>query len=310
MRRIIGQPDAEAGADSGPRSTNVIPAPDANPLKGGAGNCGSPCTYDAASLKHRRLGRLKARFFSRSALQELCITVAAYWTAYLVYLFAAQMVYSDVGGTAMANALWVIELEQSIGILWEPSWQEWAISFAHPLLGHGGVAFVFNWIYILSFAPLMGAISVAIYVTNRSAYRHYRRIFLISYGLAIVVFIAFPLAPPRLVPEIFLDTMAVFGPSGYGTREMGRFYNVYAAMPSLHFGWTLVFGVFFLRITNKLAKVCGVIYPALMLLAVIVTGNHYIIDAIGGGLVVLVAFILVELHLWQRLIRWAEKIAI
>ena len=83
---------------------------------------------------------------------------------------------------------------------------------------------------------------------------------------------------------------------------MERFYNAYAAMPSMHFGWAVLFGVFFLRVPNGLAKIFGVVYPALMLLAVIVTANHYIIDAIAGGLLVLASFIFVELRLWQRLI--------
>ena len=261
---------------------------------------GSP-KLTIASKGRRLFERWKARFFTRSQLKELSITVAAYWTAYMVYLLAGQVLYSDFDGTAMSNARRVIEFERSIGIFWEPSWQEWAISFAPPLAGERGMTVFINWAYILTFAPLMGAISVTIYFTNRTAYRHYRKIFLLSYGLAIVVFVAFPLAPPRMFPDQFVDTIAVFGPPGYGTREMGRFYNAYAAIPSLHFGWTIVFGVFFLRLPNRLAKVCGVIYPAVMLLAIIVTANHYIIDAIAGGLLVLGSLIFVESRLWQRL---------
>ena len=235
-------------------------------------------------------------------MKELSITVSAYWAAYLVYLFAGQVVYSDFEGTAITNAHRVIEFERSIGIFWESSWQEWAISFPTDLAGPGGLAIVLNWIYILTFAPLMGTISAILYITNRSAYRHYRKIFLLSYGLAIVIFIAFPLAPPRMVPDHFLDTIAAFGPSEYGTREMGRFYNAYAAMPSLHFGWTVVFAVLFLRSRNKLAKIFGVLYPALMLLSIVITANHFIIDAIAGGLLVIASLIFVELHLWERLL--------
>ena len=86
-----------------------------------------------------------------------------------------------------------------------------------------------------------------------------------------------------MIPSHFLDTIAAFGPSGYGTREMGKYYNAYAAMPSLHFGWAVVFGVFFLRVPNVLVKICGLIYPAPMLSAIVMTGNHYIIDAIGAA---------------------------
>ena len=87
---------------------------------------------------------------------------------------------------------------------------------------------------------------------------------------------------------------------------MEKYYNAYAAMPSLHFGCTIVFGVFFLRVPNVLVKICGLIYPALMLSAIVMTGNHYIIDAIGGGLVILASFLFVELHLWQRFLGAAK----
>ena len=219
-----------------------------------------------------------------------------------MYLLAGRVVYSDFESTAMANAASVIELERQIGLFWEPAWQEWVIDVALPVAGEGGAALLFNWIYILTFAPLMGAIAVALYAKNRTVCRHYRKVFLLSYGLAIVVFIAFPLAPPWMIPDHFVDTIAVFGPDGYGSREMGRFYNAYAAMPSLHLGWAIVFGVFFLRVPNVLVKICGLVYPALMLVAIIVTANHYILDAIGGGLVILASFLIVEIRVWQRVV--------
>ncbi len=254
------------------------------------------------------LVRRVAEYFSPAHVKELSITVAAYWAAYLVYLFAGRVVYSDFEATAMANAWSVIEFERQIGLFWEPAWQEWVTGVALPVVGEGGAALLFNWVYILIFAPLMGTLAVTLYVQNRAAYRHYRKVFLLSYGLAIVIFIAFPLAPPRMIPDHFLDTIAVFGPEGYGTREMGRFYNAYAAMPSLHFGWAVVFGVIFLRAPNMLVKICGLAYPALMLTAIILTANHYIIDAIGAGLVILASFLVIELHLWDRVVGLAKSL--
>ena len=269
----------------------------------------TPLSYQAGFKERQLLGRRVAISFWLPHLKELSITVAAFWTAYFVYLSTGHMAYSDLEATAIANAWRVIELERCIGIFWEPAWQEWVITIAPPLAGKGGVAVFFNWAYILTFAPLMGTVAVILYAMNRTTYRHYRKIFLLSYGIAIIVFIAFPLAPPRMIPSHFVDTIAAFGPSGYGTQDMGKYYNAYAAMPSLHFGWAVVFGVFFLRVPNVLVKICGLIYPALMLSAIVMTGNHYIVDAIGGGLVILVSFLFVELHLWQRLLGRAQFLA-
>ena len=301
MRRLFGGPVENSNQNTGltPSESTRETYPD-HPKERDV-NLPSAPRHNAATRALHIWEGWKARCLRRSHLKELSITVSAYWAAYLVYLFAGQVVYSDFEGTAMANARRIIEFERSIGIFWEPSWQEWAVSFPIDFAGPGGLAVLLNWTYILTFAPLMGAISATIYIMNRPAYRHYRKIFLLSYGLAIVVFIVFPLAPPRMVPDHFLDTIAAFGPSGYGTREMGRFYNAYAAMPSLHFGWTVVFAILFLRTRNGLAKIFGVFYPGLMLLAIVITANHYIIDAIAGGLLVIVSLIFVEFHWWRLL---------
>jgi len=110
----------------------------------------------------------------------------------------------------------------------------------------------------------------------------------------------FPLAPPRMIAEHFVDTIKAFGPSGYASREFANYYNAYAAMPSLHFSWTVMFGVLFLSTPNKWIKVFGVIYPTMTLLAITITGNHYIMDAVGGGLLVLGAFLTMELGIKRR----------
>ena len=239
-------------------------------------------------------------------IRKLSVAVVVFWTAYFSYLAAGRVVNSEFEATAMANAWRIVELEQRLGLFWEPAWQEWAITSAQPLLGKGGLALLFNWAYIITFTPVMTSISVTLYITDRAAFRHYRNILLLSYGLAIVIFIAFPLAPPRMIPSHFVDTIAVFGPSGYASQGTEKYYNAYAAMPSLHFGCTLVFGVFFLRLPNLLAKICGFAYPSLMFSATIITANHYILDAVGGGLVMLVAFLFVELHLWHRILGSAK----
>ena len=72
-------------------------------------------------------------------------------------------------------------------------------------------------------------------------------------------------------------------------------------MPSLHFSWTILFGVLFLRTPNKWLKIFGVIYPTITLLAITITANHYIMDAIAGAALMVVAFALMELGFRRRL---------
>jgi membrane-associated phospholipid phosphatase len=82
---------------------------------------------------------------------------------------------------------------------------------------------------------------------------------------------------------------------------MSPFYNVHAAMPSLHFGWTLLFGVIFLRLLNTWLKILGLIYPVMTFFAITITGNHYILDAVGGAVLAVVSFTILELGVRHRL---------
>ena len=103
-----------------------------------------------------------------------------------------------------------------------------------------------------------------------------------------------------MIAEHFVDIINAFGPSGYASREFTNYYNAYAAMPSLHLGWTVMFGIMFLRTNNRLIQVFGVIYPTMTLFAITITGNHYILDAIGGGLLVLASYLTIELGFRRR----------
>ena len=62
-----------------------------------------------------------------------------------------------------------------------------------------------------------------------------------------------------------------------------------------------MFGIIFLRTNNRLIKVFGVIYPTLTLFAITITGNHYIMDAIGGGLLIIASFLTMEIGIRRRL---------
>ena len=238
----------------------------------------------------KRLSKLPSTYLWLPHVRELTIVVVAYF----VYMYTRALVISDFQSTALENARRIIDFERSVGIFWEPGWQNWAIDSARELV------IFFNWAYIITFWPIIAVVGVTLYITNRTRYKYYRNIVLLSFAIALVGFMIFPLAPPRMIAEHFVDTIKAFGPSGYASREFANYYNAYAAMPSLHFSWTVMFGVLFLSTPNKWIKVFGVIYPTMTLLAITITGNHYIMDAVGGGLLVLGAFLTMELGIRRR----------
>ena len=211
---------------------------------------------------------------------------------YFVYMFVRKIIIPDIEPGALENAIKVLSFESAAGFLWEPHWQAWAIEHSRPL-----IVFL-NWVYIITFWPILLSTAVFVYVVDREKYFYFRNVVLLSFIFALIVFASFPLAPPRFLPEYgFIDSIQRFGPTWYGSREMASFYNAYAAMPSLHFGWSVLFGILFLRMKHKWLKPFGLIYPAMTFFAITVTANHYIIDAVGGAAIIAASFLLYEASL-------------
>ena len=71
-------------------------------------------------------------------------------------------------------------------------------------------------------------------------------------------------------------------------------------MPSLHFCWTVILGVLCLRGLPGMARYLGILYPGVTFLVITITGNHFILDAVAGGLLAGAAFAIVELGLRGR----------
>jgi hypothetical protein len=116
--------------------------------------------------------------------------------------------------------------------------------------------------------------------------------------LALVGFFFYPLAPPRLMPGLgIIDTLhgvQDFSKPDYGT--LTEVTNQYAAMPSLHFGWSLWCGLTIAIVAPRWwMKVLGLLHPTFTVAAIVATGNHWVLDAVGGAAVVGAGFALTHL---------------
>ena len=240
---------------------------------------------------------LRRRLLSLNALWEVSIIIAAYFA----YMLARRFLISDIEAVAFENARKLIDFERAIGIFQEAAWQAWMLEHLKAIV------IMFNWAYIITFIPILLVTAAVLYAKDRTQYAYYRNVWLISFVLALVVFMVFPLAPPRFLPEHgFVDSIQRYGPTWYGGSDMAKalYYNVYAAMPSLHFGWTVLFGVLYFRMGPLSLKVVGVLYPTMTFLAITITGNHYIMDAVGGLAVAVASYASYEALLWLiRLVR-------
>ncbi|MFE9805878.1 bifunctional glycosyltransferase 87/phosphatase PAP2 family protein [Streptomyces sp. NPDC005548] len=141
------------------------------------------------------------------------------------------------------------------------------------------------------FVPL--AVLGVLYVRRPADYRWARSALGFATVLALVGFWLYPLAPPRLMPGLgVIDTVhgvQDFSKPDYGT--LTALTNQYAAMPSLHFGWSLWCGLVIAILAPKWwMKALGLLHPFFTVSAIVATGNHWVLDAVGGAAVVAAGF--------------------
>lgn len=110
---------------------------------------------------------------------------------------------------------------------------------------------------------------------------------MLATALALVRYLAFPAAPPRLADLGFRDAVADGAGVNLSSDLLGALYNPVAAVPSLHFGYAVIVGAgLFLFATRRWLRWVGAAYSLLMLYVIVATGNHFFLDALAGGAVV------------------------
>src|SRR3989442_2264340 len=180
---------------------------------------------------------------------------------------------------AMANAQHVERLEQVAHFAWEEGIQDWFLQFPELVKG-------LNWFYLSSHFVVTGAFFVWLYWRNREGFSIFRDGFLLATAIALVIHWRYPTAPPRLANMGVKDTIDLYSAMNIGSPHHERFSNPVAAVPSLHAGWAMALGVgIVIYARNYLLRAVGILYPTAVLLTIVVTGNHFIFDALAGALV-------------------------
>src|SRR4029453_14297099 len=138
-----------------------------------------------------------------------------------------------------------------------------------------------NQYYVIAHFAGTAIFLVWMYVRRPTAYRVCRRILIWMAASGVLLHVFFPPAPPRIFPEFgFIDTGRLFGPRAYGNEGLfDGVSNQIAAMPSLHFGWALLVGWGAIMFSKSKWRWLVAAHPVLTLLAIIVTANHYWLDA-------------------------------
>jgi hypothetical protein len=199
----------------------------------------------------------------------------------------ADILYETVRGiaesnpaVAFSNARTIVDLEQHTGLFFEQGLQAWA-------MGQRVLIDMANFMYVNSHFVLTTGALVWLYLRHNDRFYFVRNMFMVAMALALVGYVLMPTAPPRFFPELgFVDTIAYYVNVKHDSGLVALFFNPYAAVPSMHVAFALMVSVpALLVVRNRVAKVLWSVYPLLVTFVVLVTGNHWFMDAVAGALV-------------------------
>jgi hypothetical protein len=199
--------------------------------------------------------------------------------AYLLYRLVEGMVGGNTS-VAFAHARELISLERSLHIFVEPAIQSWATS-SHLLV------VIAAYTYINAQTTILIALLLYLYIAHNRSYYFVRNMLFVGMAIGLIGYGLFPTAPPRFLPEWgFIDTIyQVTGISGNSTIA-NVFFNPYAAVPSMHVACAVILGWSLARLVrNRVAKVFWALWPLFITFMTVITGNHFLIDAVLGMVV-------------------------
>lgn len=252
--------------------------------------------------------------------------------------------------TAFNNATDLVNLQEYLGIgNIEYEWQSRTLKYEW-------IIYICNHFYKQSHWTGVGIFITYFYKHHHKHFSFIKQWFITSNVIAFLIFALFPMAPPRMVKDLgILDTLRLS--NDYSSAMLNSpLVNHFAAMPSMHFGYSFLFSFAFLFITHLhplqyivkqsvvydplistiplstdyydkqllaskgvddlsvmytgpdccntdrfctniielLQFVIIIGYPIMMLFSIIVTGNHFILDAIVGAMVVVLSLVIVN----------------
>ena len=208
---------------------------------------------------------------------------------------AGRLVARGDEAEAVDHGLALLRLERRFGIdaetalnraFVEHSWLGVPADFAYASLHYVVTPVVLIWLFR----------------RHTAHYRFLRTWLALATLIGLAGFTLLPTCPPRLLDmdHGFTDTMALYSDYGWwGTdasapRGLGGLTNEFAAMPSLHVGWALwcAVALWCHGPRTPWCRALAVAYPCAVVLAVLGTANHYLLDVLAGIAVMALARLL------------------
>jgi hypothetical protein len=233
------------------------------------------------------------------------------WSAEAMLLaglyFAGELARGIARGgepTAEAHAATIVHLERSLHVFDEAAIQRAA--------GHiGDLATFLGYAYVSVHLAGTVAALVWVYRRRRDVYTRLRNALALASALGVVGYAVFPTAPPRLAGLHIVDTVSAATSVDLDSSFVSSLYNPYAAVPSMHIGFSLIVGLAIARLARRpVWRVAGLAYPVFVLFLIVATGNHFFFDAAAGAAVAVIALTATTLapRLRERGHGWSRRV--
>lgn len=245
-----------------------------------------------------------------------------HWWREILIAYVFYQVYTFIRNTfgAGAESRWiafrhargVIKVEKFFGLWVEPRIQQWYLG-----LPFNGFIRVWNMFYGTAHFFVTIGVLVWAYRASPRKYLFARTVLAATTALALFGFALYTLMPPRLLdaddgPAGFgacaglgqgcnrydlIDTLERWGGIwSFGDRKAAGISNQYAAMPSLHFGWSTWCALTIIWVIGTgRRRYLWLLYPAATLFCIIITANHFWLDAFFGGVALVAGWVVTRL---------------
>lgn len=259
--------------------------------------------HELEQKAHEQVEHIKSALHSRPKWWKQALFVGV--------LYAVYTVARNVNGSAIsvdeanANAIDIVNAEKWLHIFNERAIQVWFLDHARWLIRLLNV-----WYGTAHFIVTIGALLYMYFMFPRR-YQKWRNVIFGTTFFALIGYMIYPLAPPRLLPASFgfEDTLKTIGGFlDFNNKAVEDVSNQYAAMPSLHAGWSMWCAFALVPIMKHWwSKALMAIYPWITITTIVVTANHYWMDVFGGWFVLLIGYLIAETLERRRLRKMLES---
>jgi len=202
-----------------------------------------------------------------------------FMVAYQLYRLTRGLVnHPEAATAAFQNARDLIGIERALNVFVEPSLQAFIADRGWLLDGS-------SWMYINAQTSITLGALAWLYLFRNPSFYFVRNMFLVAFGVALIGYAMFPTAPPRFFPEWgFFDAVSDFTGVAQDSVTIGKLFNPYAAVPSMHVGFALMVSIPLARLVrHRTLKIFWAVYPLVVVFVIVVTANHFLADAVLGA---------------------------